>query len=397
MYKRQFLGLSAAEVASAVQRCRETCDHIGAEIAWDKSSPTPRTRVQYVGIDFDLAARRFRLVPSWASKSASLMSAAVASPKQSLLSWWRVFGKLLWSLVATDTPLCECFHVLQWMRVCARRPHSGSLSWSSLVAPPAQVLSAIREAASVVRRNRWVPYVAAPRRCQLVVSDASLSGWGYIVNGNWARWGAWLRSEHINVLELRAVLYAVTDLCSRGPVTICSLCDNTAVVSWLQHRRAPCPVANGLLRVLFATLRRSGSRLYVAWLRGGDFNPADYFTRVPYSASGVDLLPAGRSTLAIIDPDWSGFDDDDIFRPAGLGEFAAHITGLAAVNSSPRCFKPAASSSSRWLAPWTPTAPGRRLGTSRAAGTPTTSPPTSSTRPSSSYLRHDPLLHRGRS
>ncbi|XP_021355212.1 uncharacterized protein LOC110451492 [Mizuhopecten yessoensis] len=70
-------------------------------------------------------------------------------------------------------------------------------------------------------------------------TDASKTGWGAYLNGQ-ARSGSWTGdhlSEHINVLEMRAVLLAIQDLRSYlQDQVICVATDNSTVVAYLQKQ-----------------------------------------------------------------------------------------------------------------------------------------------------------------
>lgn len=70
-------------------------------------------------------------------------------------------------------------------------------------------------------------------------TDASNSGWGANLNGK-TTGGRWLESEsaqHINILEIRAVKFALQSLCQNlSNIHICIRSDNSTAVSYINNQ-----------------------------------------------------------------------------------------------------------------------------------------------------------------
>ena len=101
--------------------------------------------------------------------------------------------------------------------------------------------------------------------------DPSLSSWKTIISS------AWKRKEHINVLEIRAVITAVKWVISfpssiRNRVAI--LCDSTVALSSITKGRSSSPLLLPRLRLLASYVLASGLQLYLSWIPS-ELNPAD--------------------------------------------------------------------------------------------------------------------------
>src|SRR5690349_1272044 len=102
----------------------------------------------------------------------------------------------------------------------------------------------------------------------------------------------WRCDEHINTLELRAVLTAVLWLLSRPGALRCrvlALVDSSVDLHALRKGRSSAPLISGVLRKIAACVLASGMALLPVWVPS-EHNPADGPSR------GVDI---GRAAAAM--------------------------------------------------------------------------------------------------
>ena len=87
----------------------------------------------------------------------------------------------------------------------------------------------IRQSGQTLRR---------PKPHLVVFTDASNEGWGAHVGSETAggRWTAEELSDHINVLELRAILLGLQSLCEATQKHIRIMTDNTTALAYVKHQ-----------------------------------------------------------------------------------------------------------------------------------------------------------------
>ncbi|KAJ9436046.1 hypothetical protein DIPPA_16200 [Diplonema papillatum] len=98
----------------------------------EKSVLEPSSTPVVLGVEFDLAAKRYRLKQEWARK-AHLLFCSVGSMQMTLRGVWKVVGTAIWAWTVWGTPLCRVSPVLAWMGTLAHQVLTGSLGWESLV------------------------------------------------------------------------------------------------------------------------------------------------------------------------------------------------------------------------------------------------------------------------
>ena len=139
--------------------------------------------------------------------------------------------------------------------------------------------------AVVVRTNAWVVYMPLVRAPLLVYSDASPLNWCWLVTDGsallYVSYAQFQFPEHINVLELRALVLALSALCPRYPGRLWTfMCDNMVTVFQVNRMRGSCFRSNRLICQLASVLREHGSAVDVRWVPTAQ-QLADDWTRVP--------------------------------------------------------------------------------------------------------------------
>ncbi|KAJ9471638.1 hypothetical protein DIPPA_13189 [Diplonema papillatum] len=209
----------------------------------EKSVLEPSSTPVVLGVEFDLAAKRYRLKQEWARK-AHLLFCSVGSMQMTLRGVWKVVGTAIWAWTVWGTPLCRVSPVLAWMGTLAHQVLTGSLGWESLVRVSDDVLPFLAGVRRRLSGNRWVVFDSKQRDTLVEAwSDASMQGWAWLV-GSMAMWGPWRDApQHIFFAELTAAKFAVAYAASRSPIRI--FVDNLPAVNCLKNWKSKTESARG--------------------------------------------------------------------------------------------------------------------------------------------------------
>ena len=116
-----------------------------------------------------------------------------------------------------------------------------------------------------------------------VTSDASKKGWGAEHNGE-TTGGLWNQEEsllHINILELKAALFAIKTFCKN--VTHSSIIirsDNSTTVAHINHKGSVKSDAHSILREIWLWCLENNNFLTATFLPGAQNDQADFQSRV---------------------------------------------------------------------------------------------------------------------
>ncbi|KAJ9458418.1 hypothetical protein DIPPA_27340 [Diplonema papillatum] len=246
----------------------------------EKSVLEPSSTPVVLGVEFDLAAKRYRLKQEWARK-AHLLFCSVGSMQMTLRGVWKVVGTAIWAWTVWGTPLCRVSPVLAWMGTLAHQVLTGSLGWESLVRVSDDVLPFLAGVRRRLSGNRWVD---SKQRDTLVEawSDASMQGWAWLV-GSMAMWGPWRDApQHIFFAELTAAKFAVAYAASRSPLsTIRIFVDNLPAVNCLKNWKSKTELGNLILCQVRDVLEEHQCILETVWVPTAE-QLADVWTRDPY-------------------------------------------------------------------------------------------------------------------
>ena len=114
-----------------------------------------------------------------------------------------------------------------------------------------------------------------------IMTDASEYGWG-AVKGDMKTGGCWLKTEmaHINVLELKAVLFGLKALCDREEgITIKILSDNSTTISCINRMGSSKEECNEITRLIWMWCLQKDIKLLAVHLPGVQNTLADYESR----------------------------------------------------------------------------------------------------------------------
>ena len=281
-------------------RTREVLEFLQS-IGWvvndDKSLLTPVQSLIYLGAQIDFT--RGLVFPSKERILALVNETSVllSTSQSTALAWLRALGMMA-SLVEL-VPLCRLrmrplqMHLLGWFRP-ASRDLSCLIPLTDAVRPHLQWWRTSANLSEGVAFGRYRPPIS-------VTTDASLSGWGgfcqdRILSGVWSSEEA---HQHINVLELIAVLRSVrllTDLARGKVLTVFS--DNTTAVAYINrqggtHSPNLCLVAWDLWMLCY----RNDIHLRASHIAGKKNILADALSRGRVSQGEWELAPRWTTWL----------------------------------------------------------------------------------------------------
>jgi hypothetical protein len=118
-----------------------------------------------------------------------------------------------------------------------------------------------------------------PEPTTVIITDASLEGWGAIWN-NQRIFGGWEKDEaRIDELELRAVLFALQTFPVFQNHQVLSIrCDNTVAVAYLNHMGGRIPRLDQIARQIWHLLEANNAFVIATYIPTNE-NPADTLTR----------------------------------------------------------------------------------------------------------------------
>ncbi|XDV15015.1 hypothetical protein PO909_015169 [Leuciscus waleckii] len=223
------------ETGSALSQPLSEKKELGLWLNAKKSVLSPLQRTTFLGVVWDSVSMQARLSPP----RVDSILAAVKSVKLGQLLTVKQFQRLLGLMAAASNVipfgLLHMRPLQWWLRNRGFSPRGN----------PFRTIKVTRRClrALVMWKKPWFlsqgPVLGAPCRRKLLTTEASLTGWGAILEGRSSQglWEDHHRSWHINRLEMLAVFRAlrsfITDL--RGHHVLVHT-DNTSVVAYINHQ-----------------------------------------------------------------------------------------------------------------------------------------------------------------
>ncbi|KAJ9437133.1 hypothetical protein DIPPA_31951 [Diplonema papillatum] len=215
----------------------------------EKSVLEPSWTPVVSGVEFDLAAKRYRLKQEWARK-AHLLFCSVGSMQMTLRGVWKVVGTAIWAWTVWGTPLCRVSPVLAWTHI-AMEPTSQAHPCMLASDHASTRVSRCFESKTTHRlpdRRRLTPARNGRTSSLTRTSDSQprepVRTWCARVPSPWRD-----APQHIFFAELTAAKFAVAYAASRSPLsTIRIFVDNLPAVNCLKElevedrAREPHPV-----------------------------------------------------------------------------------------------------------------------------------------------------------
>ncbi|KAL0199702.1 hypothetical protein M9458_002889, partial [Cirrhinus mrigala] len=208
---------------------------LGLRLNAKKSVVSPLQRITYLGVVWDSTTMQARLSPA---RIESILT-AVKRVKEGRSLTVKQFQRLLGLMAAASNVIpfgLLYMRPLQWwLKTRGFSPRGNPLRMIKVTRRCLRALD--------MWRRPWFlsqgPVLGAPCRRVTLATDASLTGWGAVMNGHPARglWSGHQLTWHINCLEMLAVFQALKhflpDLRDRHVLV---RTDNTSVVSYINHQ-----------------------------------------------------------------------------------------------------------------------------------------------------------------
>eukprot|EP01061_Rhynchopus_euleeides_P017692 TRINITY_DN29355_c1_g1_i3.p1 TRINITY_DN29355_c1_g1~~TRINITY_DN29355_c1_g1_i3.p1 ORF type:complete len:343 (-),score=-2.94 TRINITY_DN29355_c1_g1_i3:229-1257(-) len=254
-----------------------------------------RTRGCVLGIEMDLADKRFRLSPEWCTSTSAVYNEFSSAWSLSRRVTWRLIGCLIWRFHVLRHRLGPLLPLLCFMSETASIHHSAirrSAFWEEEVKLPQAARTTLHTQFQTLKRNDWVPWVAPPRKEVIAFTDASLRLWSFIHN-NEASWGPFppqMERLSIFMLELFAVFKLSHHLATQTvhPATFTVFCDNTGVVSAVNNGYSLAHGAQPLITDIHSQVEHRGSRILLRYIHT-KLNPADAYSRHTTRLQGASV------------------------------------------------------------------------------------------------------------
>lgn len=310
--------MCAPSEACAVQHTDRLLAHLeqlGLRINLGKSNLTPFQTTTFLGLALDSRAMEARPSVSRLDNIADMVSRVRLGRYLPFIFFLQLMGKLTSVTRVVPLGLLTLRPFQRWLNsfhLDAKRHRHLKLrvTWQCL-----RALAPWRDGAYL---SRGVPMGLVVCRREVVTTDACLTGWGAVWQHRGVRgsWSSTERSEHINVLELRAVRRALQHFlpCLRGKHILVRT-DNTSVVYHINHQggvRSAQLLAESQALLVWAAPRLSSLR---AMYLPGDCNQiADSLSRWSPSPGEWSLHPE------VVRKIW------DLFGQAEVDLFASEVS-----------------------------------------------------------------------
>jgi len=289
----RFVSNDAAAIITVWSVFLEICAEVGITIG-DASPPSHSHIYTFLGIDFDHAKSSIQLAEKTKRKLQEA-AASINNPHLTVREVLGIFGRCVYaaSVFSTNSLLHarNYFLIFKFMRRCAKRElHDLASIWNSIKASWASWLRNLAEASILI--TMVDNHAPAPT----VYSDASMSGWGFImfcpdgaIRSGAGRWTEDEEGDHINLLELRAVAIALDCVSSRSIPAVHLYVDNTSTLAWVQRGRGPSLEAC----VTCSRIADSEVRILSVSYVQSEANRADALSRMICRGAGPQSAPFG--------------------------------------------------------------------------------------------------------
>ena len=216
------------------ERFLDRCKQANAQIG---SISDISTSISYVGLEFDLLMKRWRVKPSWVQKTLSFLLALSIVVRVSDV--WRILGVFIWFIRCACRPLALLDHLISQAISLSRSLRLQILHREDYVELWPSSVKCFSKLIKIIESNSWrcVPHSLPLSLPSLFVfSDASLFGGAVVCEGKvvWSsQWDFPTSSDDIFYLETLAWAAAVNFLISQGHTKAVTVAETQQ--QWLRH------------------------------------------------------------------------------------------------------------------------------------------------------------------
>ena len=269
---------------------RKRCDEAQAELG---ECGEVSTSVEYVGGEFDMKKKRWRLKESWIKKAITILLDLPA--KMSPRRIWCIMGVILWFIRMSLLPFTIADPLIFFISRLAKRITSGEIEWKDHVEIWDTARDNISSFIPLFEKNAWqhlsssLPF-PPPSHLPLSFSDASFKGAAGVWRNEVCWTICWDSLEHTRgILYLEALAWEkmVQHLVERNITSFCTVTDSEPLFFSLIKTRSKNFHVNGIIHRTLMHLRKKHCLVYVGWI-GTDKMPADAASR---GATAAPIIP----------------------------------------------------------------------------------------------------------
>lgn len=262
------------------ERFISRCESVGAEIG-EISEVTQS--LEYVGGEFDLREKRWRLKTNWIEKVVPILREF--PERASSRRVWCAVGLILWFLRMSLRPLTLADPLIFFLSRLAKRITLGEIDWLERVTVWPTVRENLVSFIPLIEKNSWrklsYPLPCPSEKGPILFSDASLWGGAGVWRGEilWsAKWEEELTHRDILALEALAWERSVRAVVQQGCRHFASVVDNQPLYFSLLKTRSKSFAVNVILNRTFLFLSSNHCCIFAGWVPT-DLMPADKASR----------------------------------------------------------------------------------------------------------------------
>ena len=262
-----FGDVSRENLDSKRQRFLQRCERAGATIGTISEIVT---KFSYVGMDFDLEMKRWRVKSSWVEKFFSLLSSISSRATPHIV--WVLLGGFMWFLRCSARPIALLDGLISQAISLSPRLINSSIGWSDPISLWPSASDSILSLSSLVRVNAWrtiphaLPFVPPIHH---IFSDASLKGGAAVFDDKvvWkTTWDFTVTSRDIFYLEALAWAAGVRTLSELGVPSAITVVDNEGLFHALLKSRAKDVRVGRLISDICEWAEQRKFLLYAGWI-----------------------------------------------------------------------------------------------------------------------------------